>query len=1611
MATGKRYSAGAIFLQVVPVFADVQREIEREAKKIDNSLGDSMEKSGKEAGKRAGKAMSEEMAKEYEKGAKQTGEKFQKDFQRNVAAINDSLGNLNINRFSNEARKELASLRKEFAGFKDLDLTADANFTKAHAAVDRLKAATEGLRDDVRFSARADLDQALAAMKRMEAQKASLEKPVTVEVKADTILAERAIGKFEQTLKKRMKSASTAIGATINPELKKLKERLDDLHSQEIGIDVSASMAKAELAEIERQAIALGASSPEIDVRVDAFAAAAQLRALREDIGEINKKKLKVKTDTSDLSLYAKLLHGIGLSGDNAANSFRSFNAVLLAAVSVGPALIPLLGSIAGGLIALGPAAAVATGAIGSVLVGFSGVGEGLKALQQQSDAVISGDQTQAKQIKSAAYAIRDAKEALADAERNAGRAAEDAARRVADARESAADAVEDALERQRDAQESYRDSVESVREAEQALRDARLEAAKDRQDLSLEIRENELALQEGLINEFDAKVKMNATLADGSATNTEKDQARIDWEQAKLRQDQLEAKQKELRAEQEKFNKQGVQGSEKVKNAQDALADAIDRQREAYLNVKDAAKDVDEARADGARAVSDALRDQNRTLADNQRSIEDAREALRRAGESYDDTASAVNTQAANVETAFGKMGAAGQAFTRYLWGLRDGFYELRDAIQAVLLPQVQDAMEAFFSSANAREASRAMVALADSFGRVVKLFSTSLQGSAWGGFFTMLADLGPQIQEAYGRAFVSFLEALASILTVTAPYALRFADAIARMADNFAEWADSKQGQKDIQEFMDYAARIGPQVADTLGALARGFAAVAKALSPWAEMVMNGLERFGNWLDDMDPDLLAAITTSIIGLVLAFQITSGLSAFVIAISTIATGFGAVLAVVALLAVGLAIFYSQNEDFQKWVQDNWPAVKQAFLDAWEEIKPSLDRLMASLNEFWHEILEPFLAWFGPIFVEGLIFNIGVMSKAWAFAFDALAWGIKWVVIPMLKLWAFVFNQGWGQMRWTWNHVGKPLFDIIIGAFELFTGDWENFVERMKSAWAGLPGFMKTIVRSVVNIINGMIKGFNVIAKFVGIKELKEITLPADKTPKFKTKGLTAQGAKNANRYATGGVLPGYTPGRDVHHFQSPTGGALHLSGGEAIMRPEFTNAVGSGFVNKMNALARMGGVNAVRRAMMGQAFAKGGVFWPLPGGSASTYAGHDGVDLNAPNDNGKPYYAAVGGNIVYVGSGRGYGNAIFQQTKYGTLVYGHSSRTAVKVGQTVAPGQYIGNVGSTGNSSGPHLHFGFPGGTYGQAMALLNGAAKAGYSGSTGVDIPGYVRDLVMGPVKEVKSWISEPLSEFKKVYSSDIGSMFAKIPEKLIQGFADKAQSIIPNFVDDIASLTPIGMLSGLIGSIADGSIQKQAQHALGESGFGGWAKGSQWAALKALVQKESSWNPKADNPTSSAYGLFQFLDSTRSAYGINLGSSVYDQVVAGAQYIKDRYGSPAKALAFHNANNWYADGGVYGDGSGDDSSGALPYNGTMMYDNGGYLPPGLTTVMNLTGKPEPVFTDGQWQQMTGGAGAGKTYHYEPHFDGSDLTADDVAADMNFAFMKLERGGKYER
>lgn len=75
-----------------------------------------------------------------------------------------------------------------------------------------------------------------------------------------------------------------------------------------------------------------------------------------------------------------------------------------------------------------------------------------------------------------------------------------------------------------------------------------------------------------------------------------------------------------------------------------------------------------------------------------------------------------------------------------------------------------------------------------------------------------------------------------------------------------------------------------------------------------------------------------------------------------------------------------------------------------------------------------------------------------------------------------------------------------------------------------------------------------------------------------------------------ATARADGGMLPGYTPGRDVHTFYSSTAGVLKLSGGEPVLRPEAGRVLGKGWVDGVNSAARSGGTSGVRRYLGGMA-------------------------------------------------------------------------------------------------------------------------------------------------------------------------------------------------------------------------------------------------------------------------------------------------------------------------------------------------------------------------------------------------------------------------------------
>jgi hypothetical protein len=80
------------------------------------------------------------------------------------------------------------------------------------------------------------------------------------------------------------------------------------------------------------------------------------------------------------------------------------------------------------------------------------------------------------------------------------------------------------------------------------------------------------------------------------------------------------------------------------------------------------------------------------------------------------------------------------------------------------------------------------------------------------------------------------------------------------------------------------------------------------------------------------------------------------------------------------------------------------------------------------------------------------------------------------------------------------------------------------------------------------------------------------------------------------------------------------------------------------------------------------------------------------------------------------------------------------------------------------------------------------------------------------------------------------------------------------------------------------------------------------SEFTCLENLWGKESRWNPNAQNPNSTAYGIAQFLDSTWAGTGIAKTSDGYRQIDAGLIYIEKAYGSPCGAWSHSQSKNWY-------------------------------------------------------------------------------------------------------
>lgn len=618
-----------------------------------------------------------------------------------------------------------------------------------------------------------------------------------------------------------------------------------------------------------------------------------------------------------------------------------------------------------------------------------------------------------------------------------------------------------------------------------------------------------------------------------------------------------------------------------------------------------------------------------------------------------------------------------------------------------------------------------------------------------------------------------------------------------------------------------------------------------------------------------------------------------------------------------------------------QWIGDHWNGILIGMKLTWENIlKPAWDAIVAVLQWMWNNVLMPVFNFIGTAWTNLINGMKWVWENILKPAWDALGATLQWLndnIIQPIFRW---IQDRWAQMaegiRWVRENVIQPVFDAIGRGLDQVKEWFGIAVDAIGRTWNRVKELTAKPIKFVVDTVfnNGIRKAWNAVVGFIGMDDKK----------------MNPVELGELGKYATGGVLPGYTPGRDVHNFVSPTGGRLMLSGGEAIMRPEWTRAVGGPkAVEEMNRAARSGKMKMPDEKQLkenqkiAQAHAAGGVIQAFANG---------GVVAAMERVIGAKYPMLVPVFSGYRPSADNHGRGLAGDFSNGTGNTPEMIALANDIANTypgsmeliheypgfnrqIKNGRFVGGGGGSwgfyagaGNHAN-HVHWAM---NTPPTIPFGGGVFKGGSGGEGG----GGFFDFVGQMVKPAWDAIIDKIPK----YEGSKGT-FAETPA----AFLKTGAGLVWDFVKEkAASFGGGGSSAGVDTSGVSGPVVAQVEEIFKRHGW----TGQQWEDAKWIIGKESGWNPSAVNPSSGAYGLFQFLGATKQTYLPGPDYSVPTQANAGARYIKDRYGSPTAARRFWEAHNWY--------------------------DSGGYLQPGVTVTHNETGKPEPVFTAEQWAVLRG-------------------------------------------
>ena len=821
---------------------------------------------------------------------------------------------------------------------------------------------------------------------------------------------------------------------------------------------------------------------------------------------------------------------------------------------------------------------------------------------------------------------------------------------------------------------------------------------------------------------------------------------------------------------------------------------------------------------------------------------------------------------------------------------------------------------------------------------------FQKSLAGSAaasqsFGNQFKIAKD---NIVTAIGSALVPALEAIAPAIQPVSDAIVSGIDALPGIFDSVTESAQ--------------------KVWDTLKAWSPMILSIVAAVAAWnaVQIISNALS-WAAYLWQSRYVLMGAARIAITNAMAVAQ--RGLN-----MAMRANPIGLVIAAIMLLVGAFVTAYNNLDWFKNLVDTAWAAIKNAisvvvdwfvnvawpwmqqaisalgnwFVSLYQNyIKPAWDGIWAAIQLAWSYIQPVFnfivnaIKTYLIIYFQVLWTVVQIVWKsiqiaiqvAWAaikIIFNAIVSFVKNVLGPIFTwLYENLIKPVWDGIKWyistTWDGI-KIIFNAIKGflentlgpAFSWFYNNlikpvWDGISSTIKSTW----DWIKTnVFDPLANAVKKTLPDAFEAGKDAIGEAWDKVREVAKKPVKFVVETVINKGIiDNFNKIASvfnvdkidkvslpkGFATGGYTgPGRKYK-----PAGIVHAD--EYVIRKESQQKIsrnyGRGALDYMNRFGRIPGMGYAKGGRV-----KGGTlidaanWWIAKGARGSRHPAFGGAVRSGHSRNSLHYQDRA----VDLNYGPGGQNA----TEMAFFDRWVSQFKGLFPGIRViwrAPGHYN------------HMH-----------IDTGNGADIGDFSGaSSGSRLPAILSPFE-GLFDKIKSGVGD------SVFAKMVGGAARKMVEAPIEWIKSKA-----DLLGDVGEAVHDVVTSGT--GRARGMAWATAQ---------GWPlTGARWKALDYIITRESSWNPNAKNPRSSASGLGQFIDANARHY---LGSAPmrkhpFDkQLAAVIRYTSDRYGGLVPARRYWERNNHYASGG---------------HVRPTLYDQGGVLPPGNHLVANKTRKPEYI------------------------------------------------------